>query len=346
MMLTRPRRPDYDTKRAFLVRVAARAARARPTVVETHSAVVVMAGPHAWKMKKPVRLPFADLTTATARAHLCREELRLNRELAGPDVYLGLTAITQADDGTLALDGEGLVVEALVLMRRLDARRMLAARLDAGPAPTLDEVEALADRLVAFYRRAVRPPAAAAHFLDRWSHTGRINSAHLAAMQPWLGPAFSPAFVRHAPGLVTRCRAEIVARAGAGLIVEGHGDLRPEHICLENPPVVFDRLEFDLDLRLADPFEECAYLGIECARFGAGWIGMALMERLASAGMAPPSRTLMCAYGVNRLLTRARLAIDHLRDTAPRAPARWPREARRYLLLARSIAQGAGVSGW
>ena len=63
------------------------------------------------------------------------------------------------------------------------------------------------------------------------------------------------------------------ARAAQGRIVEGHGDLRPEHVFLDGEPQVIDCLEFDRDLRLLDPVDELAFLGLECERLGATWIG-------------------------------------------------------------------------
>ena len=55
-------------------------------VVQTHVSVVFLAGPYAYKVKKPVRLDFLDFSTPELREHYCREELRLNRRLA-PELY-------------------------------------------------------------------------------------------------------------------------------------------------------------------------------------------------------------------------------------------------------------------
>ncbi|MCD9148787.1 hypothetical protein [Pseudophaeobacter flagellatus] len=103
---------------------------------------------------------------------------------------------------------------------------------------------------------------------------------------------------------------------------EGHGDLRAEHVCLTNPPVVFDRVEVDHDVRLADPFFEFDGLGIDCVFAGAACIRV-LMLLWVSQTIAPPSRTLLTTYGVVTCLTRTRLAIYHLRDAEIRTPTKW-----------------------
>lgn len=124
---------------------------------------------------------------------------------------------------------------------------------------------------------------------------------------------------------------EIRAREAAGLVVEGHGDLRPEHVCLTDPPVIFDRVETALELRVIDVFDEVGYLAAECRFLGRPELGHRLLADLEQAGFAPPSTGLQKLYAMIRLVTRARLAVDHLRDPSPSTPEKWPLRARAYL---------------
>ena len=55
-------------------------------------------------------------------------------------------------------------------------------------------------------------------------------------------------------------------RVRAGRIVDGHGDLRAEHICLEPQPVIIDCLEFNASLRILDSASELTFLRLECER--------------------------------------------------------------------------------
>jgi aminoglycoside phosphotransferase family enzyme len=74
------------------------------------------------------------------------------------------------------------------------------------------------------------------------------------------------------PGVAgTAAPASLAAVGSDGRIVEGHGDLRPEHICIEDPPCVIDSLDFSRDLRILDPAEELAFLWIECEQAGGAW---------------------------------------------------------------------------
>ena len=124
------------------------------------------------------------------------------------------------------------------------------------------------------------------------------------------------------------------ARAAEGRLVDGHGDLRPEHVCLEDEVAIFDCLEFSAELRMVDPVDELAYLGVECALLGAAWLGPALFERVMNALGAEPPYRLFHLHASRRAVLRARLALAHLLDPAPRQPAKWEPLAARYLGLA------------
>lgn len=325
-------------KRAFLMRHAWTDA-PPPVCIETHASLVFLTKDHAYKLKKPVVLPHADMRGLTARAALCAEELRLNRALSG-DVYRGLVALVRRPDGTLALGGAGRVVDWLVQMRRLPQAQMLDKRLAHGPIPSRDEIAGFGQVMIAFYRQQLSPPRAGRHYLTRLQHEMTTDLAHLAQMRTHLGDSLTPELQKGAPTLLAEVADLILARGKAGLVFEGHGDLRAEHVCLTHPPLAFDRVEFNHDFRLLDPHDEIAGLGLECAIQGAGWIGPSLCRQLAMAGFVPPPPALARAYLVARCLTQARLAIDHLRDPAPRTPAKWAPRARRYLAIAHALMTG------
>lgn len=136
------------------------------------------------------------------------------------------------------------------------------------------------------------------------------------------------------------CRAPTLrARASDGLVVDAHGDLRPEHVYLTTPPRILDRLEFGAAHRAIDWLEDVALLAVDLEAHGHGWIGDRV-ERAVAAGLgdAPPP-ALWCFYRGWRALLRAQLAVEHLAraDGLPRAAERqaWLSRARSFLGLAR-----------
>lgn len=319
-----------DAKVALLREPATYAGAREVETVETHMSWVFLTERDAYKLKKPVRYDFLDFTTTAARERNAREEVRLNRRLSD-GVYLGVRRLTRSADGRLAIEGRGETVDWLVHMRRLPRDRMLDALIRGGRLVPGD-VRPVADKLAAFYAQAPTVDT------DPETYRARLRASlhgHRAAL---LDPAWGlePGLVRagldEAERLLDREPALFGGRAGR--IVEGHGDLRPEHVCLESPPIVFDCLEFNREFRLVDPADELAALGMECERLGAAFVGDELLFAYQQRTGDGPPPELIDFYRTGRAGLRAKLAIWHLREVEKSAWGHWQALARSYLRLA------------
>lgn len=318
-------RPDSYTPRPDFVRAR-----------ETHMSWVFMNGQRVYKLKKPVRFPYLNFSTAERREAMCRAEASLNRRLA-PDVYLGVVALTR-EAGGYAIGGKGPVADWLVVMRKLNEDDTLEAALLGRRARHAD-VERLAADLSAFYAHAARiliDPA------------GYPVSLHKAAITDWsvlLNPRFDLPRGRIARLAAIQRRflderADVLAdRVRKRHMVDAHGDLRPEHIWLSAPYPIIDCLEFDSRLRALDALDEVGFLHLECERLGGQWIGDAVRKRLARLLDDDPESGAFLFYRIGRAMLRARLSIAHLIDPHPRTPEKWPRQARTYLALAEADAK-------
>ena len=100
--------------------------------IDTHGASVFLEGDRALKIKRAVRFPYLDYSTLEKRKAACDEEIRINRPLA-PQIYRRVVPITQADDGSLGIDGDGAPVEYAIEMTRFDERRTVDHLAAAGP---------------------------------------------------------------------------------------------------------------------------------------------------------------------------------------------------------------------
>lgn len=123
-------------------------------------------------------------------------------------------------------------------------------------------------------------------------------------------------------------------RVQAGKIIEAHGDLRPEHICLEREPVIIDCLEFDRNLRILDPASELTFLGLECGRLGAPAIGNLILRTYCEQTDDHPPKRLLEFYRTYHASVRAKVAIWHLRDHDIHDIAKWTQRAEQYLQIA------------
>ena len=308
---------------------AYRPAPRRVDVIETHWSWVFLADERVFKLKKPVSSQNFDFTALDAREVNCRSEVRLNQRLAG-DVYEGVATLNLDLDGNLAINGNGETVDWLVVMRRLPAERMLD-RLISLSSFDEPQLEQLASTLAVFY--AAQPPCTVTceTYLGnfrREQETNRIVLSGCGGNEKYGATLdrFESAFTAVVPLLEERVQA--------GRIIDGHGDLRPEHICVNDPIVIFDCLEFSDALRRVDPVDELAFLGLECRMLGADWIGAKLMELVLAKLDQHASGDLIAFYTAFRALLRARLSLAHLLDKHPRDPEKWAPQTARYVAAA------------
>ncbi len=92
--------------------------------IDTHAAVVFLAGNRAYKLKRAVRYDYLDYSTVDLRKETCQREVEINRKTA-PGLYLGAEPVTREAGGTLAIGGRGTPVDWLVVMQRFDQDDLL-----------------------------------------------------------------------------------------------------------------------------------------------------------------------------------------------------------------------------
>jgi aminoglycoside phosphotransferase family enzyme len=328
---------DIDRKVAFLGSPTAYPEQpSRVERIETHFSWVFLTDRRVFKLKKPLCGEGFDFSSADARRRNAEQEVRLNRRLAR-DIYIGVVPLTLESGCDLAISGAGVVVDWLVEMVRLSAERMLDCRLARGDWRRAD-INALADRLARFFAAARRVNITPTVYLDRFR--AECDDSRLALQSG--GPALRHAaqcVARRVEAFIDRRKDLLLQRLVDGRVVEGHGDLRPEHICLGPTPQIIDCLEFRADLRFLDPVEELAFLTMECDRMGARGIGPLLFRHYRlSTHDAPPPVLITFYRGIGALI-RARIAILHLRESPVRDPAKWPRRAAEYLAIATRAAR-------
>ena len=297
---------------AFLKEPGAWPARpASVNVVETHLSWVFLVGDEAWKLKKPVRFENQDLRSLEARRRSCGIEVRVDERLA-PGVYLGCVPLAVLPTGALAVGRRGTPIDWLVRMRRLPAdlflnvrdprrggRRAASARGRAGVRPVPPP-------------QPSGPPIAGARcvaLLLSQVHAATERLCHPAAE----GPLDTVRAVHDALLAAIDGHGDLLGeRAAAGRLVEGHGNLRPEHVCLLPVPVAIDCLEFDLNLRTLDAVDELGFLALECERLGAPGIGAVFLDTWREEAHDDPPAELLAFHQAMRALGRASVPARRL----------------------------------
>lgn len=302
--------------------------------VETHMSWVFLTDRYAYKLKKPVRYAYLDFGSVQARKVSCDAEVQLNRRLA-PSVYLGTVALTLETDGQLALAGCGVPVDWLVWMQRLSADRTLTRCIETGSLSP-GQIEAVALVLADFYRGLARAPLAPQDYLARFRNDIQASFAELARSEYALDRVSLIAMREAQLRLLVALESELAERASH--IVEGHGDLRPEHVWLEDPPLVIDCLEFNRDFRLVDPLDDLGFLTLECARLGRPDLHAIVFAVHARVNEDRIDPELVRFYQSCRAALRAKLAILHLREERFRTSDHWRQRAQGYVDFALACA--------
>jgi hypothetical protein len=267
---------------------------------ETHISTVLFSDGWAYKVKKPVRFEFIDLSTVERREVVCRKEVELNRRFA-PDVYDGVVQIR---------DVAGTVVDHAVKMRRMPADRRLSA-LAATSEDLSGVIRAIARRMAAAHAAAERSTRVdAVATVDAVRHLWRRTIDDLMT--------FAPTAIDHervqaidalAMGYIDGRAGLFVHRIASGHIVDGHGDLLADDIfCLEDGPRILDCLEFDDELRYGDVLLDIGFLAMDLERIGRADLADSLLHdyREFTNEVHPPS--LFDHYVAYRALVRAKIA--------------------------------------
>jgi aminoglycoside phosphotransferase family enzyme/predicted kinase len=301
-------------------------------LIETHISWVLLAGPYAYKIKKPVRLSFVDFSTLALRHHFCDEELRLNRRFA-PRLYLRVLPVTGSDDAP-RLGGDGEPIEYALQMQRMRDDDLAGARLARG-ALGAAEVERFALTLATWHAAA---PVASAD--GAWGTPQRVAADfdNVLADWPQVDDAEAVTDLRRwfdAQGPDTAARA--AERLAAGRVRECHGDLHVDNLAwLDGQLTAFDCLEFDPALRWIDTISEVAFLAMDLQARQRHDLAHAFVDAYLEASGDADGLPLLRRYAVYRALVRAR--VSRLREAHDVAAAR-AGVAATYLALAQRLAR-------
>jgi uncharacterized protein len=225
--------------------------------IDTHAAVVFLAGKRAYKVKRAVRFPFLDFSTPEKRRAACAAEIEANRPFA-PELYLRIVAITREPDGTLSLGGAGKPVEWAVEMPRFDETKTLDRLADDG-AIDLALADSLARAVAAAHARA--PVVEAAPWIEALAAYVEQNDAAFREYPELFPTAAAERLTAASRGALSRIRPLLHMRGTRGLVRRGHGDLHLGNIALiDGRPVPFDALEFDPVVASGDVLYDLAFL--------------------------------------------------------------------------------------
>jgi aminoglycoside phosphotransferase family enzyme len=228
-------------------------------LAQTHISTVFIGDEFVYKIKKPVNFEFLDFSTLEKRNLFCKKEVELNNRFS-KDIYLGVYPVTY-DGAKHTINGKGEIVDYAVKMRRLSDENLLKSRFKKGNISSKD-IHRIADAISAFHRKSKKSKE-----IDRYGSlkvvkfntdenffqtkefiNNSITNEQYHGLKKW-----TDEFYRNNANL-------FIKRVENRKIRDCHGDLHMEHVCLTDPIIIFDCIEFNDRFRYSDILSDIAFL--------------------------------------------------------------------------------------
>ena len=308
--------------------------------VETHISWVFLTDRHAYKLKKPVLYDFLDFSTGELRHRACEEEVRLNRRLA-PNTYIGVVPITSGRLGRLKLGGTGTAIDWVVKMRKLPAEHTLDSLIRNGHLGNRETTQ-LAEVLAEFYLRQPPLNVNVDDYRRQIENHVQANRRELLSGEHHLPISLIERLHERQIRLLRLAPYLLDNRVRDGRIVEGHGDLRPEHIYFNSHPTIIDCIEFNAELRSLDVLDEMAFLAMECDLLGAESIGDRVVDYYQQSNADPAPQALLEFYKLYRACVRAKVLSLRSMQVETKTELTTLQQSEQYLHLATKYSDAVG----
>jgi hypothetical protein len=281
-------------------------------LVETHISWVILTGPFAYKIKKPVDFGFLDYSTLEKRRHYCEQEVLLNRRLA-PSLYLDVVPITGAANAAV-VNGTGTATEYAVRMKQFPPGMLLSDLI--GNAELRDvHIDWLARVIADFHLQtevasaasdfgtpdAVRQPVEENFRQIRYILKEQPLLQRLEHIEQWSTQEFSI------------IRPLLVQRKLQGFIRACHGDLHLGNVVLLKEVIVpFDCIEFNDNLRWIDVMSEIAFMVMDIEDHGRSDFAWRLLNTYLERTGDYEGLAVLRYYLVYRAIVRCKVATLRL----------------------------------
>ena len=307
------------------------------SVIETHISWVVLTGPYAYKIKKPMNFGFLDFTTLESRQHFCQEELRLNQRLT-KDLYLEVLPIS-GDAENPSIGGQGKAFEYALKMRQFPQEQLLA-QVQARGELNERHIDALALQIADFHRDT--PHVALDHPLCNATAIVAPLRQNFEQIRPLLSESSDlqqlDALESWVESSLEILWPDLEARARDGFIRECHGDIHLGNATLlDGHATLFDCIEFNEPFRMTDIALDTAFLVMDLEDRGLKCLARRLLNAWLEHTGDYGSLKVFNLYKTHRALVRAKVALFRLgqeQDAVQRAAIL--RQYRGYANLAES----------
>jgi aminoglycoside phosphotransferase family enzyme len=231
-------------------------------LLQTHISFIFITDDYVYKIKKPVNFGFLDFSTLEKRKYYCEKEVELNKRLS-PDIYLDVVKVVDKE-GTLVIDGEGDLVEYGVKMKKIPMDRLMEKLLEEGKL-TSEMVKRVGEKISKFHENA-----ATSSEIEGFGSKDVIKTntdENFAQTENYIGKTITKTqfqnIKKYTADFYKTKKNIIKKRIAEKKIKDCHGDLHMQHICLTEPIIIFDCIEFNNRFRYSDTAADIAFLAMD-----------------------------------------------------------------------------------
>lgn len=281
-------------------------------VVHTHISTIFLIGDKAYKLKKPLKLPFLDFSTLAQRAFYSAEELRLNQRQC-PTLYKALHTVCGSVQEGIVLDSPSLpVLDYLLEMQRFDAAGEFAQMAKSGTLNS-EHIQSLAKHTAQFHLGL--KPVFDKNTSKRTADWARESFDEIEALEIF------QAMPNERANELKCWREQLLGRFKAlesmrnqrfkqGYVRECHGDLHLGNIVQWQGQVMgFDALEFDVNLRTIDVIQDVAFTFMDLYAYDLAPLAWDFINTYLEETGDYYAMPLLLVYAAYKALVRAKVAL-------------------------------------
>jgi aminoglycoside phosphotransferase family enzyme/predicted kinase len=273
-------------------------------LLDTHISWIILTGPFAYKIKKPLKLEFLDYSSLEMRKHYCEEELRLNRRWA-PQIYLEVVPVTGSPQQP-RIGGEGQAIEYALKMVEFPASAQLDVQLDNGRLDESDMLD-IAGMIAGKHASAMKCDHLTAD--DAKTLVEHPMLANIEHLRDYLATSDADLLENWTRENLQALWPIVLARQDGGFIRECHGDLKLSNLVrLSSGIVAYDCVEFSAELRNIDVISDVTFLMMDLAARDREDLGFVFLNRYLECTGDYAGVRVLGLYYVYHALIRAKIA--------------------------------------
>ncbi|HEK25532.1 MAG TPA: gluconokinase [Hydrogenobaculum sp.] len=225
-------------------------------LIQTHSSFVIITDDVVYKIKKPVNFGFLDYSTLEKRKLYSYKELEINKRLCS-DIYIDVLPISKIDDGYEFSDKN--IVEYAVKMKRVNDELFMINRLKD---LTNKDIENVAKRVARFHLETKK-----VYDFDVYNQMKFNTDENFEQTKEFIGKTIEQEdydFIKDKVNSFYQKHKDLFyKRQKEGYVVDGHGDIRLEHVVMVKDICIMDAIEFNDRFRIQDQINDMCFLSME-----------------------------------------------------------------------------------